>query len=197
MVAAHSDNLDGIPMTVAEYLQFEDEQEFKHEYANGRVYAMTGGSIRHGVISATIIRLLGNHLEDKDCTVSSPDTRIKVEEMKSFRYPDAVVFCGDAQYADNRSDTLGNPILIVEVLSPSTALTDRNDKLKEYTASATLQEYVLVSQHEARVEVFTRQATGQWIYTPVSGMDANVELASIGYTLELRRVYSKVTLDEE
>lgn len=183
-------------MTEAEYLEFEEKSEFKHEYVKGRVYAMTGGSIRHGLITVNISTDLNVQLEDKDCRVSSPDTRIKVEEMESYRYPDVTVYCGEEDYVNDRIDTLGNPLVIVEVLSPSIALKDRNEKLDEYIQSKTLQEYVLVSQHEPKVEVFIRhEPSGKWLYDQYKGMNAVVELNSIGCKLELVRIYRKVTLD--
>ncbi|MCB9451764.1 MAG: Uma2 family endonuclease [Anaerolineaceae bacterium] len=184
-------------MTEAEYLEFEESSEFKHEYVNGRVYAMSGGSLRHGVITVNISTDLNIQLEDRDCKVSSPDTRIKIEAMKSFRYPDVTVYCGEEDYVDNRADILGNPLVIVEVLSPSTALTDRNEKLEEYIKIETLQEYVLVSQDEAKVEIFTRHEADKWLYSIVKGLENSFELPSIGCKLELSRIYRKVQLDRD
>ena len=195
MAMAQPQEQEPLYMSEAEYLEFEENSEFKHEYVNGRVYAMSGGSVRHGVITVNISTDLNIQLEDKDCRVSSPDTRVKVESMKSFRYPDITVYCGKEDYVNNRVDTLGNPLVIVEVLSPSTALTDRNEKLEEYIKSETLQEYVLVSQNEAKVEVFTRHESGKWLYSIAKGLEASFELASIDCKLELSRIYRKVTLD--
>ena len=137
-------------MTEAEYLEFEEKSDIRHEYVKGRVYAMSGGSVRHGLITTNISTDFNNQLEETDCKVSALATRVKVEEMESYRYPDVLVYCGEEDYVDDRTDTLGNPLVVVEVLSPSTALKDRNEKLIEYVRSNTLQEYVLVSQHEAR-----------------------------------------------
>lgn len=197
MAMAQPQEQEPLYMSEAEYLEFEENSEFKHEFVNGRVYAMSGGSVRHGVITVNISTDLNIQLEDKDCKVSSPDTRVKVEAMKSFRYPDVTVYCGQEMYVNNRVDTLGNPLVLVEVLSPSTALTDRNEKLEEYVKSDTLQEYVLVSQNEAKVEIFTRHESGKWLYSIVKGLEQSFELSSIGCKLELSRIYRKVTLDRD
>ena len=183
-------------MSIADYFVFAEKSEAKHEYARGRVYAMSGGSVRHGVITVNISTDLNIQLEDKDCRVASSDVRVKVEAMESYRYPDVMVYCGDEDYADERNDTLKNPLVIVEVLSPSTALKDRNEKLDEYLQSTTLQEYVLVTQHEAKVEVFSRHESGKWLYDKYKGLEASLLLASIDCTLDLSRIYRKVTLDD-
>lgn len=197
MAMAHpqAQEQDPLYMTEEEYLAFEEHSEIRHEYARGRVYAMSGGSVRHGLITTNISTDLNNQLEETDCKVSALATRVKVEEMESYRYPDVLVYYGDEDYINDRLDTLGNPLVLVEVLSPSTALKDRNEKLDEYIQSKTLQEYVLVSQHDAKVEVFTRQQSGKWLYDQYKGMNAVVELPSIACKLELSRIYRKVTLD--
>lgn len=197
MAQPQAQNQDPLYMNEADYLDFEEKSEFKHEYSRGRVYAMSGGSVRHGLITVNISTDLNNQLEDKDCRVASSDVRVKVESMESYRYPDVLVYCGEEDYANERNDTLANPLVIVEVLSPSTALKDRNEKLDEYLESKTLQEYVLVSQHEAKVEVFSRHKSGKWLYENYKGLDAILELSSIGCTLELSPIYRKVTLDTE
>lgn len=197
MAQPQAQDQDPLHMSEAEYLEFEEKSEFKHEYVRGRVYAMSGGSVRHGVITVNISTDLNIQLEDKDCRVASPDVRVQVEEMESYRYPDVMVYCGEEEYTNERVDTLANPLVIVEVLSPSTALKDRNEKLDEYLESKTLQEYVLVSQHEAKVEVFSRHESGKWLYDNYKGLDATLKLTSIGCILELSRIYRKVTLDRK
>jgi len=136
---------------------------------------------------------LYTQLRGKGCRVSSPDLRLKVSSKKvSYRYPDIMVICGDLQFAENRTDTITNPTLIVEVLSPSTALEDRNAKLDEYRALDSVQEYVLISVDEPKVEVFSRTESEKWLYTSVKGLDEQIELASIGCILPLADVYEQV-----
>lgn len=184
-------------MSETEYLAFEEQSDIKHEFVAGRVYAMSGGSIRHGIITVNISTDLNIQLEDKDCSVSSPDTRVKSEAMPSFRYPDVVVFCGEPELVDGRVDTLGNPIVLVEVLSPSTAVKDYNEKLEEYVKIDSLQAYVLVAQHTAKVQVFSRHESGKWWYDIVTGLDGTVSIGAIDCLLEMKRIYRKVTLDEQ
>ncbi len=186
---------ESIPMTEAEYLTFEAASEFKYEYSQGRIYAMTGGSVRHSVITMNIGTQLNNQLGDRNCTVTSPDVRIYIASKRAYRYPDVMVFCGDPAYVGGRTDTIMNPVVLVEVLSPSTVLLDRNDKLMEYTLIETVQAYLLVSQHEPRIERYIRHESGEWLYSSVTGLDSEVALPAIDCTLALSKVYQKVTFD--
>lgn len=187
---------ESIRMTEAEYLAFEAESEFKHEYSQGRVYAMTGGSVRHGVITMNIGTQFNNQLGDRDCTVTSSDVRIYIASKSAYRYPDVMVFCGEPAYVPERTDTITNPVVLVEVLSPSTVLLDRNDKLMEYTLIETLQAYLLVSQHEPRVERYMRHESGEWLYSIANGLESEIALPTIDCTLALSKVYQKVTFDQ-
>lgn len=128
MVAAQQEPLY---MTEAEYLEFEEKSEIKHEYVNGKVYAMAGASLVHTVICHNTANALEEKIGDKPCLIVSRDLRLKVFSKVSFRYPDVMVICDEPQYVDNRVDTIANPIVVIEVLSPSTALVDRNEKLDE------------------------------------------------------------------
>ena len=185
------------PMSEAEYLAFEDG-DIRYEYVNGEIYAMTGATIRHNTISHNIDRTLGNQLEDKDCIVNSSETRVKVDAKKSYRYPDIVVVCGKIDYLEKRRDTITNPTVLVEVLSPSTALVDINQKLGEYTEIPSLQEYVIVAQDEYRVERYLRRDDGSWLYNRAIGLDGVMNLPSIGCKLALSTVYAKLDLlDDE
>lgn len=112
-------------------------------------------------------------------------------------YPDVTVFCGAPKYIAGRTDTITNPTVLVEVLSRSTALLDRNEKLAEYTSIETLQAYLLVSQNEPKVEQFVRHEAGKWLYESVTGFDASLTVAPLACTLALAKLYSKVNWDEE
>lgn len=181
-------------MTEAEYLVFEAQNESKHEFANGDVFAMTGASVRHNLIVNNVVTALVNQLSEKDCIVPSSDTRVKVESKISYRYPDVMVICDKIQYVDERVDTISNPVVIVEVLSPTTALVDRNQKLDEYTQLPSVQEYVLISQDEYKLERFLRQDDANWLYTKVSGLEGILDLPSIGCQLTAQAVYAKLDL---
>lgn len=191
---------DALSMSEVAYLAFEDESKGKHEYASGKVYAMTGASLRHNLIVNNTVASLVAQLADKPCIVPNNDTRVRVASMVSHRYPDITVICGSAQYYEKRVDTITNPIVLLEVLSPSTALTDRNEKLDEYTRIPSLQEYVLISQDAPKIERFLRRdeaAHGDWLYTKVTDKAMSLALPSIDCVLALHAVYAKLDLTED
>lgn len=197
MVAAQTNHDNPQYMTEAEYLAFEEQNEFRHEYARGRVYAMTGASWKHNIINANIQGILQSQLTDEPCISVSNDMRLKVESKSvSFRYPDTMVICDEPEFLDNRDDTVLNPTVVIEVLSPSTAFKDHNEKLDEYTQIDSVQDYILVSQHEPRVQVYTRQQNGKWLYSSLHGLQESIELASINCTLSLARLYAKVDFQD-
>ena len=193
MVAASNEK--PVRMTEAEYLAFEEQSEVKHEFANGKIYAMTGASWNHNVICANLSIAIGRQLIDKNCTIVPGDLRLKVTSTLSYRYPDIMVICGQPNFVDKRTDTISNPTVIIEVLSAATALIDRNEKLREYRQIETVQIYLLVSQNEARVEKFVRQDKDAWVYTETIVLEKSLDLLSIGCVLVLADVYNKVSFD--
>ena len=197
MVVAHSDDLP--PMTEAEYLAFADAQEFKYEYRQGRVVAMTGGSVRHGVITMSAGSHMDALLGERDCSVTSPDVRVHIASKSTYRYPDVTVFCGDPVYVDGRTDTIKNPVVLMEVLSPGTVLKDRNEKFDEYLQIESLQAYVLITQDTPKVEVFRRHTGGKWLYEVVTGLDAviDVPLVDDEVSLSLAQIYKRVRWNDE
>lgn len=189
---------NSVPMTEPEYLAFEESSEERHEFVNGEVFAMIGGTLRHNVIINNIRHSLTEQLADKNCLVTTSETRVKVDSKITYRYPDILVVCQKIEYAENRKDTIKNPIVLVEVLSPATALIDRNQKLDEYTRIPSLQEYVLITQEEFKVERFLRQPGKDWLYTKVISEDDVLNLPSLECTLALSDVYAKLDLlDDE
>lgn len=197
MVSAQFQQQTPLRMTEQEYLVFEEKSDTKHEFVNGNVYAMTGASWTHNVICLNTGATLNNQLKNRDCTAVVGDVRLKVESKVSHRYPDIMIVCGEPKFVDNRVDTISNPALVIEVLSPSTALIDLNDKLHEYLKLASLKEYVIVAQHEARIERYLLHESGEWLYKQVAGLDNHIELPSIDCLLSLADVYSKVVFKEE
>lgn len=175
----------------AEYLALERNAEYKSEYVDGHIYAMTGASREHNVITFNIARELGIQLKDRPCEAYLADMRVKAAQARSYRYPDIAVVCGQPELEDQHFDTLLNPTLIIEILSPSTEANDRGRKFAEYQRISSLREYLLVSQDQARIERYARQDIG-WLLTVAEGLDATVNLDAIGATLALREVYHKV-----
>lgn len=186
-------------MTEAEYLAFDRASEIKHEFLDGYVYvnAMTGTSEKHNRICFNVGGILYEQLRQKPCVGYSSDMRLKVQATGLYTYPDLSVVCGDSQLADGEYDTLLNPVLLVEVLSPSTERYDRGKKFQHYRQLDSLQDYVLIAQDSPRIERFTRQQDDTWLLADAAGLDASIELPSIGCTLALNDVYQKVTFEAD
>lgn len=184
-------------LTPEQYLEIERAAQFRSEYYNGRMYAMSGGSHPHAIVIGNLARELGVALKRGPCLVTTSDMRVRVSKTGLYTYPDIVVVCDPPQYGDGRHDTVLNPALLVEVLSPSTEAYDRGFKFAQYRALESLQEYALVSQSEPRVEIFRRQSTGDWLLSESAGMDAVCRFDSVGCTIAVKDIYDKVTFGSE
>jgi Uma2 family endonuclease len=182
--------------TAEEYLTLERSASSKSEFHDGQIYAMTGASRKHNLITVNIARELSVQLKKSPCEAYVNDMRVKAAEARSYHYPDIVVACGTAQFEDAHVDTLLNPTLLVEVLSPSTEAYDRGGKFAHYRKIPTLREYLLVAQDQPSIERYQRQGD-VWILTEAVGLDAAMSLESIGCELSLREVYDKVLDDWE
>lgn len=172
--------------TYDEYLAYERDSELKHEFEAGEIFAMAGGSPRHSALASRISAALEN-TRPSGCTAFQSDMRVRVLSTGRATYPDASMVCGAIELdADDRSGTtITNPVLLVEVLSPSTEEVDRGAKWRDYQLIPSLQEYVLVSQ-EPRVEIYRRLTTGSWEYLDVR--DGVVKLDS-GASFDLSILY--------
>ncbi|MEO0326611.1 MAG: Uma2 family endonuclease [Myxococcota bacterium] len=177
-----------LKMSYADYLRFEEAAEVRHEYIDGRVVAMSGGTLEHARLAAKMIVLLANALEEGPCTVLSSDGRVRIEATNNARYPDVSVFCGEPRVASDDAQGLANPRVLVEVLSPSTERDDRGTKFAHYRRLEALQEYVLVSQDRALVEVF-RRVTDGWTLREFGPGDA-CQLASLGVSVSVDALYA-------
>jgi len=181
-------------VTPEEYLALERKAEYKSEYLHGEIFAMTGASRKHNVVSTNIVRVLGNQLTTKPCDLYANDMRVKVTSAGLYTYPDIAVVCGEPKFEDDSVDTLLNPTLLIEILSKSTERYDRIAKSDYYRTLDSLAEHLLVAQEEYRVEQYTRQSDGHWILTETSSLEGVVELPSIDCSLPLIDVYNKVSL---
>ena len=177
--------------TPEEYLVSERKATLKSEYINGEILAMSGASLAHTRITADIVTELNNQLRGGECEVISNDMRVKTGPKGAYFYPDVVVFCGEPEVEDNVFDTLLNPILVIEVLSPSTEAYDKGEKFRHYQELVSLQEYILVSQDKVRVEHY-RLAKTQWVQTKLHALEGVLSLASIGCELPLQDIYRRV-----
>ena len=184
-------------LTEAEYLDFERKADVKHEFFDGEIFAMAGGSPARSRIATDLVIALGNKLRGQPCQPYNSDLRHKVELTGLITYPDVSVICGPLDLVPGTDDTVTNPTLLVEVLSPSTEAYDRGKKFHNYQRIPSLREYLLVSQHETRIEQFVRGDAGQWTWRVADGMDATLLLPSLGITLELGEVFSQVEFTPE
>lgn len=172
--------------TPEEFLAWEREQPERHHYMRGEVFAMAGGSARHAYLAMRAGFQLGRHLEGGPCDPYGSDLRLALAP-RHFGYADAVVVCRPLEFRPGTTDTVTNPRLVIEVLSKSTEAYDRGDKQASYLALPSLEHYLLVSQREARLEVYTRQLDGSFRYV-VYGAGARIELAALG-TIDVDELY--------
>jgi Uma2 family endonuclease len=181
-----------------EYLSVERESvDAKHEYVAGQVFAMAGGSYDHNLITANLARRLGNQLDGSPCVVLTSDMRIRVEAADVCAYPDVSVLCGEPVFHDERRDVLTNPILIAEVLSPSTEAYDRGSKFAHYRHLPSLRHYLLIAQDRVAVDVFTRQQDDRWLLSAYPDLGAVIELERLDCRLLVRDVYDGVRWDAD
>ena len=176
------------------YLQMERCATTRSEYVNGEIFAMSGASRGHNRLTVSIVSELDLQMKGRTCNVYVNDLWVKVNETGMYTYPDVVVVCGEEQFEDEELDTLLNPTVIIEVLSPSTEAYDRGGKFAHYRQVASLSEYLLVSQETLHVEHYIRQPDGQWLLSYASGGEAVVDLPTIGCRLSLAEVYKKTGL---
>jgi Uma2 family endonuclease len=178
--------------TVAEYLAFERASPVKHEYFDGEVFAMAGATAPHNLIAGNAYRRLGNALEAKPCLIFGSDMRV-VCPTGLRTYPDISLTCGKPRYEDYRQDSLLNPLVIVEVLSPSTERYDRGKKFEHYRAISSLREYVLLASDRMSLDHFSRQDdVSQWLLTTYVDPGSVVRFPALELTIALTEFYTKV-----
>lgn len=177
--------------TPEEYLAWERLQPEKHEFHDGEVFDMAGATFEHNKIVINVGAELRAALRQKPCDVCASDLRVKVPATGLYTYPDASVVCGPPAFEDDAVDTLLNPILLVEVLSPSTEDYDRGTKFKNYRTIASFREYLLVATDKVLVETHTRMEDGSWVMREHEA-GARVRLESVGCEIDVDELYLKV-----
>ncbi|MCC6617143.1 MAG: Uma2 family endonuclease [Anaerolineae bacterium] len=180
--------------TVDEYLAFERESEIRHEYFDGEVSARSGAEPAHNDIFSNTHNSLMNQVKGRPCKVNGPDMRVKTRSGL-YTYPDISVVCGERQFNDDKPPSLLNPIVIVEVLSPSTESYDRGDKFHHYRSIPSFREYVLISSTRQQIEHWARQPDDSWRIAVVDAANGAIELASVGCKLTLADVYVDVVFE--
>lgn len=179
-------------LTAEDYLILERGSEMKHELLDGEMVAMTGGSSNHNLTTVNLAGELRQRLKQRPCRVYSGDMRVRIPEVGIYTYPDVLVVCGEPRFEDEYRDTLLNPTVVIEVLSPSTEAYDRGRKFEHYGKLESLKEYVLVTQDQARVEHYLRQDDHVWLYANMSGLEGELSLSSIQCEVPLAEIYDKV-----
>ena len=179
-------------LTPEQYLEIERKAEFKSEYYGGEMFAMSGARRGHNLIALNLAGELRQQLRERPCEAYQHDMRVRVGATGLYAYPDAVIVCGEPQFLDETQDTLLNPTVIVEVLSPSTEAYDRGDKFELYRAIPSLTHYLLVSSERMSAELFTRQAEGGWLLTGATLPEDTIDLPAVGVRFTLADLYEKV-----
>jgi Uma2 family endonuclease len=179
-------------LTPADYLRIERQAFERSEFIDGEMYAMAGAREKHVTVVTNLVVELGTQLKKRPCYVFSNDMRVKVNVKGDYTYPDVVIVCGEPQFEDEQEDSLLNPTVIIEVLSPSTEQYDRGEKFRRYRTLASLQEYLLISPNHCHVEHYRRVETYQWVLTETTKIQTTLKLPSVNCVLNLEEVYEKV-----
>lgn len=184
---------DNFPrFTPSEYFDWEEQQLERHEYIDGEVYAMTGGTINHSQIASNFNRVLGNHLDGGSCKTLNSDARINILETNDYSYPDASVTCDDRD--KRNTQYIVYPCLIIEVLSDSTEAYDRGEKFYRYRRNLVLQDYILASAKSISIDLYHKNDAGEWVISNYRSGDT-VTLKSIGLSFPIEQVYRGIVFE--
>ncbi|MCX6595925.1 MAG: Uma2 family endonuclease [Acidobacteria bacterium] len=184
-------------LTEEEYLRLERAAEYKSEYYQGEMFAMSGASFPHSRIQRNLLVEFSLSLRDNACEALGSDVRVRVAATGLFTYPDVVLVCDQPEFADDQKDTLLNPIVIIEVLSPSTETYDRGQKFRHYRTIPSLQHYILVDQTAMRVEHHRRQPDESWVVQYLDKPEDELRLDPMGVAIPLHLIYARVELAPE
>lgn len=179
-------------ITPEEYLEIERTAENKHEYIRGEVIAMAGASLIHNTIVSNVIGTIYPFLKNKSCNIYPSDLRVSVSSAELYTYPDATIVCDEPQMPDGRFDTITNPSVIFEIISPSTEDYDRGRKFFFYMQIPSLKEYILINSTNTYVQAARRQADGSWKFEDIRDMDATLSINTIGQSVPLKDIYANV-----
>jgi Uma2 family endonuclease len=183
-------------MTAEEYLALDRAAEFRSEFLDGEMIAMSGGSMRHSGVRINLAVEVGTALRGSSCQAFGSDLRVRVSP-RMYAYPDLTVVCGKLKLAGDREDILLNPTALFEVLSPSTEHYDRGVKFQHYREVESLHEYILVAQDQIRIEQYTRGDANTWTLHDYQRPDEVLRIASIGVSLPLAAIYERIEFSAE
>lgn len=179
-------------ITPEEYLATERQAEFKSEYYQGEVFALTGAGNNHNIITTNLVGQLYNSLRGKNCQVYSNDMRLHIPLNRLYTYPDVMVLCGSKEFTDDKKDTLLNPEIIIEVLSPSTADYDRGTKFMLYRSISTLIHYILIDSRSHHIEKYSKNSEGNWVLTEFRDLQTKLFLENLNLEILLTDIYNGV-----
>ena len=180
-----------------EYLALEEAADYKSEYIDGQIFPMAGGSINHNQIALNFSTELNFAFKKLDYRVFMSDIRLWIQKKCIYTYPDVMVIAGEPEYYNNRTDTITNPKMIIEVLSKSTKGYDRSGKFASYRTIQTLEEYLLIDQTKISVEHFSKTEAKRWSFCEYDESDDAIALCSVYFQISLADVYNKVKFVEE
>ncbi len=182
--------------TPEEYFKLETASETKNEFYHGEIFAMTGASLRHNLIVSNIITAFNNALRGKGCFVFPSDIKVEVDFDRHYVYPDVTIVCGEVETARGRNDVIGNPRIIVEVLSRSTQDYDRGSKFKAYRNLPSLTDFITADQYSPFVEHFRKKGPGFWTLQECSVLKGSLVLSDFQIKVPLSDIYDRVTFDD-
>ncbi|MBD2168734.1 Uma2 family endonuclease [Calothrix membranacea FACHB-236] len=183
--------------SIEEYLTQEESAEYRSEYRNGEVVAMTGGSINHNRIIRNLSRLLELGLQEQPYEVFISDLRLWIPRYQQYTYPDILIIKGEPIFQEGRNDTVINPSIIFEILSKSTRSRDRGDKFTYYRSIPEFQEYILIDQYQFHLEQFSKTSEGNWLFKESDDEDGVLTLASANCQIPHRQIYERVNFDQK
>jgi Uma2 family endonuclease len=181
-------------ITPEQYLEIEAQAERKSEYYNGQMFLMAGANSDHNLITSNLNRVFGNEFLRRPCYVYTSEMRVQIPATGLYTYPDAILVCGERQWADPSETTLLNPAVIIEVLSDSTEIYDRVGKFLHYKQVPSFREYILIPQNSFRIDQHTLQSDGNWTIRPYASIDDTLEVTAVGCSIPLRDIYFKTRL---
>lgn len=181
-------------LTEEEYLAFEKSSQEKHEYYQGEVFAMSGANTRHNFIFKNVYGKLAYRLEGKPCQPFGSDMRLNIPENTLYTYPDITIYCGELKTSELDEDTVVNPSVVIEILSPSTKEYDRGTKFKLYRAIPTLKEYILIDTDALNVEFFTRIENGIWELKEFKSLEDKIQIKTADFEISLAEIYQGTKL---
>lgn len=183
-------------ISVADYLAFEKDSEFKHEFRDGEIVAMAGGTINHGKVVKNITTALDTRTDGIGCETYNSEVRVYFEKTQEFCYPDTYIVCGDLQISEFDKNSVTNPILIVEVLSPGTEAYDRGDKFRKYRSLTSFKEYVLIASDKVCIETFFKQDDKSWVINTYMNSEDTIKLRSIDLEIPVTEVYRNIVWEQ-